>query len=353
MRVAALAALAIVLPATASPALAKVAPFDGGIEEVRGLWLNVPSPPLAEFAEDGSKTREDGDEYGYFSFRRGLAGDNGADNRWSLGVDRYRKSDESVPGGDSFYPLTREKAKAFLVARRAIGEGDEVEVWNDEDSSAGVDGLVARSRCDYKTGDGEALTSFDVFILSDEYLFWVNLTAPTAEAAKFSGDDLMEWLSLMSFRDIRDLDALYKGEPELTLEAPGYPGETSVIESVRYVDGTKFKISRYVAEDGWAPRTPEEVPDFIKQLAQDGDEGFGEIKFNPAADARASERLGKPCAGARYKTGGNEDTGVVNRLFVFADKYVFDVEISIDADSYDDYWPIAADWLGRLKFEER
>jgi hypothetical protein len=342
----ALAITAVVLPAALPPAFAKVAPYIEDIADVKGLWLDVPSFPAAEFDSDGAKRWDDGDEYGYFSFRRGLP-----DNRWTLVVDRYRWSDETIPGGEDFYPVTEEKARAFLVSHSAVPEEAKIEVRADETASGILTYPVTRARCDFKTGSGEALTAIDLFIPTDTYLFWVHLTAPKGNADTFTEDVFTAWFESMEFRD--DPDAPGAGTKELMLEAPDYPGASRVIESTRHIDSMMFKISRYNAADGWAPKTPGGVPDFIKELVKNGNGATDKIKFDPKIDAQTSKRFGHPCVITEYTEGSNEDTRVVDRIFIFAGEYVFDVEMSVAADDYDECSHLQAEWATKLEFVQR
>ncbi|MDR0355539.1 MAG: hypothetical protein LBJ64_07350 [Deltaproteobacteria bacterium] len=348
-----MAALALAAFASAligPPAFAEVTPYVGDMTDVKGLWLDVPSFPGTEFAEDGAKRREQDDEYGYFSFRRGLAGEGAADNRWELVVDRYRHDDETVPGGESFYPLTAAKAKEFLVSHRAIGAKDEVALREIEPGSGSLSYPLAGTRCDFKTGNGEALTSFDTFMFTDDYVFWVHLTVPTKEAEKFTEDDFKTWFGSWGATATGAADS---DVTELMLEAAEYPDQARVIEYTRYIDPAMFKISRYFVDHGWRPKTPEEAPDYIRELVQEENGNMDEIKFDPKADAETSKRLNHPVVSARYLVGSNEDTNIVNRLFIYVDEYVFDVEIMIRADDFEDYWPIAAEWLTKLQLVRR
>ena len=135
--------------------------------------------------------------------------------------------------------------------------------------------------------------------------------------------------------------------------------ETGEVTYTRSLDGmVTFEIRRQKIEDSEL-QMPKDVEDLIEMRVNNDDidekfleENRGSIDVDTDASEFA-EFFTYPCATAKYITGANEDTRQNASLFIFTDRYSFEVAVSMAADSVEDYEEAVRGWLKSLKLETK
>jgi hypothetical protein len=152
-------------------------------------------------------------------------------------------------------------------------------------------------------------------------------------------------------------DANVKG---LWLKCPGFPKDAEVleftddkdmdeVEYTRFVESVlTFMIRRQKIEESELQK-PDDVPSLVEMWVNNDNEDLSSIKVNTKASEFA-ELYSYPCAMAEYKSGNNEDTRMNQTLFMFTDVYCFIVEVSVAADSAEDFEGRIHNWFRGLEF---
>jgi hypothetical protein len=319
--------------------------------DVKGLWIEIPGLPEAGSTSFNVQSGGEGEAY----FERII--DDGA---LVVSVERVYAEDRN---GDAWKPGDAAKLTVRLESIRKEIEvaEDEVDVTESEEELAEIYSYPVATTI-YVTGEDEDMRgNQDIFIFTDDWVFRVHLSLAANRVDDYDADEMKGWLENMKIvarnssgegeREYEDeADKNPGGEDDavegLWLEIPKFPKDAEVIDFAQNEDGVAA-LSRMIddgllvlvverlknAMDDGEDFTADKVGKFVAEIEELGEDDV-DVTEN---EEEFAELYSYPVASATYITGENEDTRNNLDLYMFTDKWVFRVKVSISADHMENY----------------
>lgn len=216
-----------------------------------------------------------------------------------------------------------------------------------------------------KNDKGQIVMRGEIYNADDEKDILGTFEA-VAKPHKFGGKDTWAIINMVTeFIDVEEGEEGEEGAPDkavegLWIEVSNFPAESEirgfemndegVASYTRTLDeGTiALVVERLPMENDGKTITPEMIGALVAEF-----EGIAEdtIEVTPSIE-EYSKLYSYPVAGAEFMTGEGEDSRANIDMYIFTDKWLFRIHVSMLADSADQYEERVMDWFANLKMRK-